>query len=743
MARPLIIVESPTKARTIKKFLPGRYAVKASVGHVRDLPKSTLGVDVDHGFIPKYLTIKGKGEIIKELRSAVKSASEVYLATDPDREGESIAWHLAELLKLQEPKRIELHEITKDATTAALAHPHPINIPLVNAQQARRILDRLVGYKISPLLWAKLRGGLSAGRVQSVAVRLIVDREREIGAFVPKEYWSITAQLTPQGGDLSSGHAFPAEFHSRDGEKIEIGSKDAADEIVDAVRPGAWRVANIRQREQRRNPAPPFTTSTLQQEASRRLRIRVRRVMQIAQMLYEGVDLGAEGTVGLITYMRTDSTRIADSAREQAQAFIQGTYGREYVGPHRTHRLREGAQDAHEAIRPTSVERTPERMAAFLKRDELRLYTLIWERFVASGMAAAIYDQTTVDCEVSGGGHKYLFRSTGSVLKFPGFTAVYEEATDEATAAKAVQKNGKASGKPRVILPVLAADQRLSLQSVDPKQHFTEPPPRYTEATLVRALEENGVGRPSTYSTIVETIQARGYVEQMERRFHPTEIGFAVNDLLVEHFPDVVDVNFTAAMEKRLDRVEEADGDWEPTRKLLSEFYTKFKHELDEAEKKLPKLEIRDEPTDEICPNCGRPMVIKTGRFGRFISCTGYPECKTTRPILKDTGALCPKDGGKIVERKSRKGRIFYGCANYPACDFVSWDRVVPEPCPVCGAYVVAKTRRGGAVRFECSSDRSHDVSSLGQQNKAGETVEGDTAASPDEVEADLEHVPV
>ena len=739
MARPLIIVESPTKARTIKKFLPGRYAVKASVGHVRDLPKSTLGVDVDHDFIPKYLTIKGKGDIIKELRSAVRAASDVYLATDPDREGESIAWHLAELLKLEHPKRIELHEITKDATTAALAHPHPINIPLVNAQQARRILDRLVGYKISPLLWAKLRGGLSAGRVQSVAVRLIVDREREIAAFVPKEYWSITAHLAPQDGEL----AFPAEFHSRDGEKIEIGSQEAADEIVQAVRPGAWRVANIRQREQRRNPAPPFTTSTLQQEASRRLRIRVRRVMQIAQMLYEGVDLGAEGTVGLITYMRTDSTRIADTAREQAQGYIEGTYGREYVGPQRAHRLREGAQDAHEAIRPTSVDHTPERMSAFLKRDELRLYTLIWERFVASQMAAAIYDQTTVDCEVKGTGHTYLFRSTGSVLKFAGFTAVYEEATEEAAAAKAAQKNGKASGKPRIILPVLSANQSLNLQSLDPKQHFTEPPPRYTEATLVRALEENRIGRPSTYSTIVETIQARGYVEQMERRFHPTEIGFAVNDLLVEHFPDIVDVNFTAAMEQRLDRVEEADSDWESTRKLLSEFYTKFKNELDEAEKKLPKLEIRDEPTDEICPNCGRPMVIKTGRFGRFISCTGYPECKTTRPILKDTGALCPKDGGKIVERKSRKGRIFYGCANYPACDFVSWDRVVPEPCPVCGAYVVAKTRRGGNVRLECSNDNTHDVSTLGQRNKAGETVEGDTAASADEVESDLEHVPV
>ena len=738
MARPLIIVESPTKARTIKKFLPGRYAVKASVGHVRDLPKSTLGVDVDHGFVPKYLTIKGKGEIIKELRSAVRTASDVYLATDPDREGESIAWHLAELLKLPSPKRIELHEITKDATLAALKHPQPIDLSLVNAQQARRILDRLVGYKISPLLWAKLRSGLSAGRVQSVAVRLVVDRERAIQSFVPKEYWSITAQLSPQGAEA----VFPADFHSRDGEKLEIDNQATADEIVSHVRPAAWRIASIKQREQRRNPAPPFTTSTLQQEASRRLRIRVRRVMQIAQALYEGVDLGAEGTVGLITYMRTDSTRISDAAREQAQAFVDTTYGRDFIGPRREHKLREGAQDAHEAIRPTSVERTPQRMSQFLKRDELKLYTLIWERFVASQMAAAVYDQTTVDSEAKGGGHTYIFRTTGSVLKFAGFTAVYEESTDEQAAAAKPSKDGKSS-KPRVMLPVLSESQALNLRGIDPKQHFTEPPPRFTEATLVRALEENGIGRPSTYSTIVETIQARGYVEQRERRFHPTDIGFAVNDLLVEHFPDIVDVNFTATMEQRLDKVEESNGDWEPSRQLLEEFYTNFQRELEEAEKKLPKLEIRDEPTDEICPNCARPMVIKTGRFGRFISCTGYPECKTTRPILKETGALCPKDGGKVVERKSRKGRIFYGCANYPACDFVSWDRVMPEPCPICGAYVVAKTRRGGNVRYECSSDNTHDLSMFGKSDRSGETVEGNVSASADEVESDLEHVPV
>ena len=691
MKKPVIIVESPTKARTIKKFLPARYVVKASVGHVRDLPKSTLGVDVEHGFAPKYLTIKGKGEVIKDLKSAVKGASDVYLATDPDREGEAIAWHLAELLKLDDPKRIELHEITKEAALAALKHPHPIDLDRVNAQQARRILDRLVGYKISPLLWAKVRGGLSAGRVQSVAVRLIVDREREIRAFVPREYWTLTALLaSPADPSL----VFPADLLLRDGEKFQPENQAQADAVLAELQGAAYRVASIKQREVRRNAAPPFTTSTLQQEASRKLKLRVRRTMQIAQALYEGVDLGAEGTVGLITYMRTDSTRISEQSRENARDYIVQTYGEAFHGG-RTHRVRQGAQDAHEAIRPTSVHHTPEAMSHILKRDELRLYTLIWNRFVASQMSAAVYDQTTVDVQAK----RYTFRATGSVLKFAGFTKIYEEGRDDESA----------SGGDSRRLPQLQADQGLDLRKLDPKQHFTEPPPRYTEASLVRALEENGIGRPSTYSTIVETIQARGYVIQAERRFAPTEIGIAVNDLLAEHFPDIVDLKFTAQMEGDLDKVAEGGEDWV---KLLAKFYGPFVRELDEAEKKLPRLEIKDEPTDEICPNCGRPMVIKTGRFGRFISCTGYPECKTTRPILKDTGAKCPKDGGMIVERKSRKGRIFYGCANYPKCDFVSWDRVVPQPCPVCGAYVVAKTRRG-VTALECSADKSHDVSAI------------------------------
>jgi DNA topoisomerase-1 len=688
--KPLIIVESPTKARTIKKFLPARYAVKASVGHVRDLPKSTLGVDVEHDFAPRYLTIKGKGDIIKELRSAVKIASDVYLATDPDREGEAIAWHLAELLKLPDPKRIELHEITRDAALAALKDPHHIDLNRVNAQQARRILDRLVGYKISPLLWAKVRGGLSAGRVQSVAVKLIVDREREIAAFIPKEYWSITALLA---GSADPEMPFSADLVTRRGEKYELHNETQTNEVLQALEGGQYRVAAIKRREVRRNAPAPFTTSTLQQEASRKLRMRVRRAMQVAQGLYEGVDLGASrgGTVGLITYMRTDSTRVSDQAREAARDFIVGQYGEAFHAG-RVHRVKEGAQDAHEAIRPTSVHHTPQQLASVLKRDELRLYTLIWERFVASQMSSAVFDQTTVDIAAG----EYGFRATGTVMRFPGFTRVYEESRDEESA-----------GKGRVKLPELRDDEELECRKLEPKQHFTEPPPRYTEAALVKALEENGIGRPSTYSTIVDTIQARGYATQEERRFIPTEIGAAVNDLLVEHFPKILNLAFTAQMEGDLDKVADGHEDWIA---LLRRFYGPFESELEAAEKKLPRLELRDEPTDEICPNCGRPMVIKTGRFGRFISCTGYPECKTAKPIVKETGAICPKDGGAVVERRSKKGRTFYGCANYPNCDFISWDPVAQERCPVCGSYAVIKRSRGGGTRVECAADRSHQI---------------------------------
>ena len=700
--KPLIIVESPTKARTIKKFLPARYVVKASVGHVRDLPKSTLGVDVENDFLPRYLTIKGKGDVIKELRSAVKSATDVYLATDPDREGEAIAWHLAELLKLPDPKRIELHEITKAAALAALKDHHHIDMDRVNAQQARRILDRLVGYKISPLLWAKVRGGLSAGRVQSVAVRLIVNREREIAAFIPKEYWSLTALLAraEAGSGTGSDVTFSADLVSHGGKKLELHTQAETDAALRALEGAAYRVGSIKKREVRRNAPAPFTTSTLQQEASRKLKMRVRRAMQVAQALYEGVDLGAsEGTVGLITYMRTDSTRISDQARDAAREFIVTEYGEAFHGGRR-YAVREGAQDAHEAIRPTSVLHTPERLAGHLKREELRLYTLIWERFVASQMSQAVFDQTVVD--VTAG--EYGFRATGTVMRFPGFTRVYDEGKDEESAAKG-----------RVRLPELHENEDLDCRKLEPKQHFTEPPPRYTEAALVKALEENGIGRPSTYSTIVETIQARGYVTQQERRFMPTEIGTAVNDLLVEHFPKILNLAFTAQMEGDLDKIADGHEDWTT---LLRRFYGPFSTELEEAEKKLPRLELRDEPTDEICPKCGRPMVIKTGRFGRFISCTGYPECKTAKPIVKETGVACPKCAGAIVERRSKKGRTFYGCANYPNCDFISWDPVVTQRCPVCDSYVVSKTRRGGATRLECAADRTHHVEAESPDDK-------------------------
>ncbi len=739
MNKPLIIVESPTKARTIKKFLPPRYVVKASVGHVRDLPKSTLGVDVESGdFTPRYLTIKGKGDVIKELKAASKSASEVFLATDPDREGEAIAWHLAELLKLDQPKRIELHEITKEAALKAIDEAHEINMDRVNAQQARRVLDRLVGYKISPLLWAKVRSGLSAGRVQSVAVKIIVDREREIEAFVPREYWTIDALLNRTG----SLETFPAALVEIDGEKFDVGNGGRADQIVADLQDAAFRVTGVKKRETRRNAAAPFTTSTIQQEASRKLKFRVRKTMQTAQALYEGVDLGSEGTQGLITYMRTDSTRISDGARDAAKAFIESAYGPEFYGGSKQFKVREGAQDAHEAIRPTSVTRTPESLAKILKRDELRLYTLIWERFVASQMAAAVYDQTSVDVSATPvrGNAKYGFRASGSVLKFAGYTKVYEEGKDDETPADGTVAAGAKPKSGRVMLPALEKNDDLDKQAILPKQHFTEPPPRFTEATLVKSLEENGIGRPSTYSSIVETIQARQYVEQIDRRFHPTDIGKSVNDLLAEHFKDIMDLAYTAKMESELDQVEDHKLEWV---EVLRHFYGPFAHELEEAEKKLPKLELRDEPTDEICVNCGKPMVIKTGRFGRFISCTGYPECKTTKPILKDTGAICPKDGGMIVERKSRgRGRTFYGCANYPACDFVSWDRVIPEPCPECGAYVVAKAKRG-TLTFECSRNKEHDTSAIGAAAEAADVETGvdDADSSGAEREPDIARV--
>jgi DNA topoisomerase I len=690
VARSLVVVESPTKARTLKKLLDGRYDVMASMGHVKDLPRSQLGVDVEHEFAPKYLVPKGKGPIIKELKSAAKKASTVYLATDPDREGEAISWHLSNILGPvnDKIKRIEFHEVTRDAVRRALQHPRSIDTSLVNAQQARRILDRLVGYKLSPLLWRKVRGGLSAGRVQSVAVRLIVEREKEIEAFVPQEYWSITARLiqtgaaTPPVADAS----FQAKLIGKGSEKISIGAEAEAKALVAELERLPYVVGEVRRRDQQRHPAAPFTTSTLQQEANRKLGYSAARTMVVAQQLYEGLDVGPEGTVGLITYMRTDSVNIAESAQQQAREYVAAAYGAEYV-PEKPRRYtsRRGAQEAHEAIRPTSVLRTPDAVRPHLKADQHKVYKLIWERFVASQMASAVMDTLAVDITAG----PYLFRATGSRVKFPGFLRVYLEGrdTDE-------------DETPEGWLPDLTAGEMLRLLGLDPQQHFTQPPPRYTEATLVRALEERGIGRPSTYAPIIETIKHRGYVELEDRRFYPTDLGTLVNALLVEHFPNVLDVEFTARMEENLDKVEEGAADWIG---LLAGFYGPFSNELSKAEQAIEEVEMTPEEIGEACPRCGKPLVKRRGRYGEFIACSGYPECSYTRPV--GIGVRCPVDAGEVVERRTRKGRVFYGCANYPACTYVSWDRPTGRMCPTCGSMLVAKrARRGTPPTIVCSN---------------------------------------
>jgi DNA topoisomerase-1 len=677
----LVVVESPTKARTLSKLLKRPYEVKASMGHVRDLPKSRLGVDIDDDFAPKYIVIKGKGPIIKELKEAAKRASTVYMATDPDREGEAISWHLSEVLRAVNPKvrRIEFHEITKEAIERALKHPREIDQNLVNAQQARRILDRLVGYKLSPLLWRKIRGGLSAGRVQSVAVRMIVDREREIEAFVPQEYWSIA------GAFATAGETFEARLFSRNGERfgtpaddgaIVIRSALEANGLTDELRRHTYAVADVRRKDQLRNPSPPFTTSSMQQEANRRLGYSASRTMAVAQQLYEGLDVGDEGTVGLITYMRTDAVRVAASAQDEAREFIARTYGDAYVPEKARHyRSRAGAQGAHEAVRPTSVARTPERVKAHLRSDQYRLYRLIWERFVASQMSPAVLDTLSVD--ITGG--PFMFRATGSRVKFPGFLVLYREATD----------NGESNGESW--LPPLAAGDGVGLDDVKPEQHFTQPLPRYSEATLVRALEEKGIGRPSTYAPIIETIKKRGYVALRERRLVPTEIGRMVNDMLVEYFPNVVDLDFTAGLEGELDRIEEGQADWQ---QLIRNFYGPFAQTLQSAEAKIPVVEFPEVEIGEPCPQCARPLVRKHGRFGEFIACSGFPECRYTRPV--GIGVKCPKCGADVVARRTKRARTFYGCSAYPACDFTSWDRPSERPCPKCQSLMVVKLSRKG-----------------------------------------------
>ncbi|KJD46958.1 type I DNA topoisomerase [Paenibacillus terrae] len=682
MADSLVIVESPSKAKTIGKYLGSKYIVKASMGHIRDLPKSQIGVEVENDFNPKYITIRGKGSILKELKDARKKVKKVYLAADPDREGEAIAWHLAHALDLDDTAdcRVVFNEITKQAVKDAFKTPRKINMDLVNAQQARRILDRLVGYKISPLLWKKVKKGLSAGRVQSVAVKIILDRENEINEFVPEEYWTITAKLAIKDS------TFEAKFHQLRGEKKELSSEADVQEVLEAIGKSSYKVRDVKEKERLRNPSPPFTTSSLQQEAARKLNFRASKTMSVAQQLYEGVDLGKEGTVGLITYMRTDSTRIAVSAQEEAKEFIIQKYGEAFVpeSPRQYSKKAANAQDAHEAIRPTSGLRDPETVKPFMSRDQFRLYKLVWERFMASQMASAIMDTLSVDIEAG----ETIFRAAGSKVRFPGFMKVYVEGNDD----------GKTEEDK--LLPPLKPGDKLKKESVEPKQHFTQPPPRYTEARLVKTLEELGIGRPSTYAPTLETIQKRGYVAIEEKKFFPTELGELVIEQMEEFFPEILNVEFTANMEGDLDHVEEGEGDWV---KVLSDFYESFEKRLEVAEEEMKEIEIKDEESDVICDKCGSPMVYKLGRFGKFLACSAFPDCRNTKPIVKDIGINCPTCGeGHVVERRSKKGRIFYGCDRYPECDFVSWDKPSIKPCPSCASLMVEKRTKQG-TKLNCT----------------------------------------
>ena len=679
----LVIVESPAKARTVGRYLGKGYTVRASVGHVRDLLRSQLSVDVEHDFKPKYRVPNEKRPIVKELKALAKQAEKVYLATDPDREGEAIAWHLLEAADI-DPKiaeRVSFHEITKPAIEAAFAHPRDIDMDLVNAQQARRILDRLVGYTLSPILWEKVRGRLSAGRVQSAALRMIVEREREIEAFVPQEYWSIAARFLPEG--FKAKDTFLAKLMRVDGETPELPDEAAVQPLVADMQGAAYEIKEVKRSERRRRPLAPFTTSTLQQEASRRLGFTARRTMALAQSLYEGVALGDGSPTGLITYMRTDSTNVSPLAQQEAREYIAAQHGESFLPPkppiYKTRAA--SAQEAHEAIRPTSVLRTPQKIKPFLDRSQFRLYQLIWKRFVASQMAAAIYDTLRVDVSGRGAAHQYLLRANGSVLKFPGFLVVYE----------ASRREDEEKDENTAIPDGLEAGQKQILKEVLPEQHFTQPPPRFSEAMLVRTLEENGIGRPSTYAPILSTLQQRGYVRRENKRLIPTETGILVNDLLVQYFPDIVDAGFTAQMEAQLDRVARGEADWV---KVLADFYEPFSKELEKARAEMPERKQGPEPIGRKCPQCGHDLVIRYGRYGKFISCSNFPACRYTEPLLEKIGVKCPKDGGDIVVRRSRKGRIFYGCSNYPKCDFTSWNRPLPTPCPACGGLLVVANKK-------------------------------------------------
>jgi DNA topoisomerase-1 len=681
MSEFLVIVESPAKAKTIERYLGNKYKVKASMGHVRDLPRSQTGVDVEHGFEPKYITIRGKGPVLKELKTAAKKAKKVFLAADPDREGEAIAWHLAHSLDvdIQSDCRVVFNEITKDAIKESFKHPRPINMNLVDSQQARRVLDRLVGYNISPLLWKKVKKGLSAGRVQSVSVRLIIDREKEIQDFTPEEYWTL------EGEFLKGKNQFSANFHSFiDVGKTELKSEQDVKNVLKQMKGNKFKVISVSKKERKRNPAPAFITSSLQQEAARKLNFRAKKTMMLAQQLYEGIELGKEGTVGLITYMRTDSTRISEIAQVEAANYIREEYGEDYTKEEqRKEKKQSNAQDAHEAIRPTSTLREPNHIKEFLSRDQFRLYKLIWERFLASQMAQAVMDTMSVDLQNG----NVLFRATGSKVKFPGFMKLYVEGSDDQVEEK------------EKMLPDLKEGDEVLKKDMDPKQHFTQPPPRYTEARLVKTLEELGIGRPSTYAPTLDTIQKRGYVALDNKRFVPTELGEIVHELMVEFFPDILDVEFTAKMERDLDNVEEGKVAWAD---IIDEFYRDFEKHLEIAEKEMQTVQIKDEPAGEDCENCGSPMVFKMGRFGKFMACSNFPDCRNTKPIVKEIGVTCPKcKEGQIIERKSKKKRLFYGCNRFPECDFISWDKPLPRSCPKCEGLLVEKKLKKG-IQVQC-----------------------------------------
>jgi DNA topoisomerase-1 len=682
MGKKLVIVESPAKAKTIGKYLGKNYMVEASMGHVRDLPKSQLGVDIDNEYKPKYITIRGKGEILDKLRKQAKKSDKIYLATDPDREGEAISWHLAHILKLNEDDncRIEFNEITKNSIKNAIKSPRQINLNLVDAQQARRILDRLVGYKISPILWKKIRWGLSAGRVQSVALNIICSRENEINEFVPKEYWTIECAIRKEEEDK----VFNVKLTTKKGKKVEINSKEESDEIINELNQGEFIVKNIKKGTKNKNPLAPFTTSTLQQDAYRKLNFSTRRTMSVAQQLYEGIDIKGHGTVGLITYMRTDSVRISDEAQSNAKEYILDKFGKNYIPKSpRSFKSKKNIQDAHEAIRPTNIEITPEVAKDNLSNEQFKLYNLIWTRFMASQMSSCIMNVISVNIENG----EYGLKVSGSSIKFDGFMKVYDYNTEE-------EKNS-------VKFPNLQEGEKLIKKSIEGKQHFTQPPARYSEATLVRTLEENGIGRPSTYSPIISTLLDRKYVERENKSLKPTELGFIVNNIVSQYFKQIVDAEFTAEMENKLDEVENGKKDWI---NVVDEFFTPLKESIKIAEKEIEKITIEEKVTDVKCEKCGKNMVIKHGRFGDFLACPGYPECKNTKPIIKEIEASCPKCEGKVIVRKSKKGRKFFGCSNYPECDFISWFEPSTKKCPDCESYMVKRYSKTKGNYLECSN---------------------------------------